>query len=427
MQIHNYDTNQMIYNLLITAATSVAGTMFHRIEKCYWSSKYLHHMRENDLVAIPNNSNPHNSSTTLQMGRIFPTLEIMYKIGLWNLILASTYYLFTAVSYLTPIERQVMNDSRRAYIPKYKRWNRFNWMKNESLKMGKAISSKVDNWLKTNKNNKEQRAQYTRMRKAALANKPSLHFTRKKTNKVIAMAALMAMSAKDAQAYQNTSYFDTDSKPVGIDNRCTACISHDIKDFVGPVHESGRTIKGFGGVRHNSNIMVGTIKWKWCDDNGLVHKHLIPNSYYVPEGKVRLLSPQHWAKSQRRALKSSTGESTNAFECVLQWGQDGKYKLTVPLSIDTNVATFTLAPGYKNFEAYCHEAAIVTSEEDDNPTTVPVVSDDEEEEAPAAAAPIPQQEEEWAPAASSDTSEPRTFDLDGPTIRSILKVCSKTI
>ena len=33
--------------------------------------------------------------------------------------------------------------------------------------------------------------------------------------------------------------FDTDSGTIGIDNRCSGCISHDIRDFVGGVRDSG--------------------------------------------------------------------------------------------------------------------------------------------------------------------------------------------
>jgi len=33
---------------------------------------------------------------------------------------------------------------------------------------------------------------------------------------------------------EREAHFDTDSTPVGIDNRCTACISHVAGDFVGP-------------------------------------------------------------------------------------------------------------------------------------------------------------------------------------------------
>ena len=69
------------------------------------------------------------------------------------------------------------------------------------------------------------------------------------------MAAVVAMSTKHAAAKQNTAYFDTDSMPIGIDNRCSACISHDIRDFVGTLQECNRTIKGFGGWKnlHSTN------------------------------------------------------------------------------------------------------------------------------------------------------------------------------
>ena len=141
---------------------------------------------------------------------------------------------------------------------------------------------------------------------------------------ILAMTALFAMSAKADTQYHNKCLFDTDSKPIGVDNRCSACISHDITDFIGPLKDSGRTIKGFGGVKHTSDIMVGTLKWQWEDDQGQIHKHIIPNSYYVPSGQARLLSPQHWAKAQRSSRRNSTGETTNSSTCTLKWGEQGE-------------------------------------------------------------------------------------------------------
>ena len=72
----------------------------------------------------------------------------------------------------------------------------------------------------------------------------------------------------------------------------------DLNDFVGEAHKSDRVIKGFAGSR-TTNVKRGTILWKWEDDMGQVHEFLIPNSYYVPQGGCRLLSPQHWARTQR--------------------------------------------------------------------------------------------------------------------------------
>ena len=47
------------------------------------------------------------------------------------------------------------------------------------------------------------------------------------------------------------------------------------------------------------NVTMGTIKWKVEGDSGKVHTFRIPNSYYVPDGGVRIFSHQHWAKPQR--------------------------------------------------------------------------------------------------------------------------------
>ena len=111
------------------------------------------------------------------------------------------------------------------------------------------------------------------------------------------MSAL-AMSATNGYGkpiHQNVMKFDTDSGRVGIDNRCSACISHKIDNFEGPLHNVNRAIKGFGGQR-TYNVKMGTIIWKWGDNEGKIHKFRIPNSYYIPKGGIRLLSPQHWAK-----------------------------------------------------------------------------------------------------------------------------------
>ena len=69
--------------------------------------------------------------------------------------------------------------------------------------------------------------------------------------------SVVALEAK-ANKRMNIARFDTDSAPVGIDNRCTGCISHVAEDFIGPLHDSGKALKGFGGSR-TQNVKVGTI------------------------------------------------------------------------------------------------------------------------------------------------------------------------
>ena len=142
-----------------------------------------------------------------------------------------------------------------------------------------------------------------------------------------------------------TVLFDSDAKQIGIDNRCSACISHDINDFVGPVVKSNKVIKSFGGQKH-MNVYNGTIVWSWTSDDGVRTKFKIPNSYYVPEGKSRLLSPQHWASSQPPSTFNDGKwySSTHSDRCVLHYC--GR-KLTVPIGRLDNVATFYTSSGFK--------------------------------------------------------------------------------
>ena len=128
---------------------------------------------------------------------------------------------------------------------------------------------------------------------------------------LLAYSTIIGNSAKVNQlSYDNTLSFDTDSAPVGIDNRCSGCISHQIDDFEGEVVDCNWAIKGFGGTQ-TTNVKMGTLIWKWLDDDRNKHKFWIPKSYYVPDGKVRLLSPQHWAKTIGATYKA--GEKTTAF------------------------------------------------------------------------------------------------------------------
>jgi hypothetical protein len=63
-------------------------------------------------------------------------------------------------------------------------------------------------------------------------------------------------------------YFDTDSAPVGIDNRCSACMSH-IKEDFGKLTKTRQAIQGYGGVEVY-DVYKGTLKWKIEDDKDVI-------------------------------------------------------------------------------------------------------------------------------------------------------------
>ena len=214
--------------------------------------------------------------------------------------------------------------------------------------------------------------------------------TRQRPNTLlrIYVASLLVMSASGRpRQVEEGGPFDTDSGLIGIDNRCTGCITNIRSDIPGELRECSRAIKGFGGIRH-FKVWIGTIQWTWDDDNGKSHTFNIPNSFYVPEGKTRLLSPQHWAQTRPGKDKhGGAGETTTALTCTLFW-DGGDSTRTVPLDRDsTNVASFRLSPGYTKFHAHCaefnqgsdeatesdpitaHEAGIVSDDESDDEST----------------------------------------------------------
>ena len=117
--------------------------------------------------------------------------------------------------------------------------------------------------------------------------------------------------------------FDTDSLDFGVDNRCSACISNVKEHFVGDLQKTNKVIKGYGGARVH-NVWQGTMKMALDDDNGQVETFLIPNSYYVPDGDARLLSPQHWAKHMKGSQRPPAGtapEQTFHNKIVLTWNK----------------------------------------------------------------------------------------------------------
>jgi len=110
-------------------------------------------------------------------------------------------------------------------------------------------------------------------------------------------------------APDSLTLFDSDAKAIGIDNRCSACISHDINDFVDPVLKSDKVISAFGG-RQQMKGYKGTIAWSWTDDDGVQTKFRIPNSYYVfRRGKVSCLV-HNIGQASNQKIPSETGGGT---------------------------------------------------------------------------------------------------------------------
>ena len=262
------------------------------------------------------------------------------------------------------------NDANKcaSYVPTNKRGTTY------------ALANKLTKWTKTLVSNLITISESIRTKRIIRKNKSiagkiiGKRITHKRWKRKVHLWAypVLALLANhkntSSMSMQRKVTFDTDAEHIGIDNRCSACISHEISDFIGNVTESKRSIKGFGGSRVE-NIMKGTLLWKWEDDEGGIHQFKIPNSYYVPSGGMRLLSPQHWAQSQIKQNKSKPngiGCNTSHKSVMLYWN-DNTYKREVSLDKLNNVATFRTAPGYSKFRLFCEQAKIEYEKECSEP------------------------------------------------------------
>ena len=278
---------------------------------------------------------------------MFDIWSIVHKITIHIKVLIITLFLYLINAFIF-----IFSNETNEYTPRRKRVNVYQSLKRKLNQCIIRIEEKIE-YIQIqltsahNNKNRTKRCKY-------------------KSKKYVRIMSygVMALEVK-AMKRSNIVRFDTDSAPVGIDNRCTGCISHVAQDFIGQLRESGKSIKGFGGTR-TSNVKVGTLLWRWMDDNGNEFKFTIPNSFYVPSGGVRLLSPQHWAKTQRGSKKNGhhgTLSQTTSNDITLMWNER-KNKLTVPLSKESNVGTFHLAPGYNKYDEF---RCMMAMEQDDMP------------------------------------------------------------
>lgn len=231
-----------------------------------------------------------------------------------------------------------------------------------------------------------------------------------------------------APSKEHTVDFDADAATIGIDNRCSGCISHEINDFVGPLRDTTRVIRGFGGTRV-THLKVGTLSWKWLDDLGQEHKFVIRNSYYIPHGGVRLLSPQHWAQTRTsRKERELASETTDADKCILQWSDKKgikRYKKTIALDRKgSNLATMNMAPSFAGYDLFCQEAGFEPNVHiyDCNPihASPAQISDDEasDNEDGYVASQAHRGDDRGPIGWKTETAEPRLFNLAGPDVTS---------
>ena len=212
--------------------------------------------------------------------------------------------------------------------------------------------------------------------------------------------------------------FDSDSDLLGMDNRASYCLTDRKSDVVpGTLRPTNTKVKIFGGI-FSGSVYSCTIRWAILDRHGQRHTFTLPNSYYIPEGGLRLLSPQHWSQE---LMKQSIGNRkrpprliTDNKQMTLQWNNH-KSTLTVDLDERSNVANIHLAPGYNKYRHFLQAAGMETEDTDPVVMDATLVSDDEQSQDDNHA----DQDDDWNDgwimepegAEGADQNEPRQVDF----------------
>ena len=178
----------------------------------------------------------------------------------------------------------------------------------------------------------------------------------------------------------NDHRYDSDSFLIAVDNCSSRCITNSLQDYVQPPEKVNVRVKGIGGSV--TATYKGTVKWSAEDEDGRVHTWYIPDTYYNEFTPYRLLSPQHWAQTQRNGR--GTWAATFHDSVELFW-KDNKFKRVIPLDPGSNIALLRSAPSFGKLHSFCAEIAgemdidetelmcmpvAMTMPNDDDPATV---------------------------------------------------------
>ena len=170
---------------------------------------------------------------------------------------------------------------------------------------------------------------------------------------------LLASPARHTMNAYHSCQFDTDSYPIGIDSLASACMSPYVADFLSETlvsFNNNKQVKPYGKGTGLNISHKGTIRWKVEDDGGREHTFYIPNSLLIPDGSMRLLSPQHWAAEYNRKTQTRAKDTYSSQQFwnrnVLRWGTRDEYVRTIYNSARSNVPLLYSAHGNQQFISY---------------------------------------------------------------------------
>jgi hypothetical protein len=173
---------------------------------------------------------------------------------------------------------------------------------------------------------------------------------------------LVAFAAADNSPYQVPRIrFDMDSFVISVNTYTLITMGNRPDQFKDLTHHKDKNETEVEGIKKELGIKsTGTFNFHIEDDERAVHHIKIPNSNYVPELKICLLSSHHWVQEvqDKCPLPRGTRMEEDDEALLLIWKQ-GKHRQTIPFHPLTNTPSFRTASALHTYHAFValHEAA----------------------------------------------------------------------
>jgi hypothetical protein len=150
--------------------------------------------------------------------------------------------------------------------------------------------------------------------------------------------------------------FNTNSFVISVNTYASITLGNHPNQFKDLKMHSEKEDTEVEGIKGGLDIKgTGTFKFYIKDDKGGVHLINIPNSKYVPDLKVCLLSPHHWAQEAKDhgPLPRGTKMEEDDEALTLIWKQC-KHRRTIPFHSLTQTALALCT--YRAFVVLCEAA-----------------------------------------------------------------------
>jgi hypothetical protein len=154
-------------------------------------------------------------------------------------------------------------------------------------------------------------ATYNKIKRVALLATPFRRSKKSKRDKTYRQALLLAAMLTGGAVSITASVYSAnkdDCVPIVIDTRASVLVTPVLTDFLGPLRPCATTnLKGLIGTAEV--IGEGTVNWLVRDMFGNKRK-TSTTAYYVPEGSIRLFSPQTYFKEKKAGSLQITHDLT---------------------------------------------------------------------------------------------------------------------